>query len=682
MRLKFGQLTLIPLGILLFLLSCGKKTAENEGFIPKLSELTKEDVLTDEKLAQQGAQDTLWSAVVAALKTTEFDNSSLFNFQAGLGSSSVSQFVTDSTQRTVYQTERVTSFVQTASTQWCNTAPTAFTIVNPGKVLGLTTGGFKLGGADGKTPVALAANANVYLAKYKLGTSASAPERYMFITVPEAAPSAATGAVAPDGTNYGYPLAVYAHASTGGLGYPEIAAALGDLQANHIVIAPVFPGEPVCKTYDTGTSTCTGFNILVDANTADVGKVYEDDVVDLLGAFECAKRLTTVPKFEGTTADGTETFNTKYAKVNAALAATAQATYSSLANNGSGGSSPAGTGCTSSNVAAVNTGCAGALAVYLSAGQPLSYIVGLGRGGNVANLALARAGGLNSILAGTDATLINAVRGTATGSTPPYPGIYVPEMFSCAATIAPQSTFTAGFNKVVLDAWVKKGGDYIPPDTLKLLNAAVPGYAGIKTKIETYLDDATLDTDAKKAAAIAGYIKKIDGVMHIPLAHGGLQNWGKYFSGSFAGQKLNTSTTTPNGGATIEDSQGAFLVLHGRKDKVSSISNSQVYTGVGASVTAALQDKANAPQAAPGINWVGLEVTPLDSVKDNNHVTDASFLAGATVVDAASKMASNLDTANYVGKTPAGAIGQFLSATGACGVAINGQADTDNNAAR
>jgi hypothetical protein len=505
----------------------------------------------------------------------------------------------------------------------------------------------------------------------------------MFVTVPEATPAANKGAVAPDGTNYGYPITVYAHASTGGLGYPEIAASLGDLQSNHIVIAPVFPGEPVCKTYDTGTSTCTGDNILVPANTADVGKVYEDDVVDLLGAFECAKRLTTVPKYAGTTdTTTTETFSAKYAKVNAALAATAGAKYTDLKDNGAGGATAAGAACTSSNSTAVNTGCAGALAVYTSAGQPLSYIVGLGRGGNVVNLALARAGGLNSVLAGTDATLIGAVRGSATGTNPPYPGVYAPEMFSCAATIAPQSTFTAGFNKLMLDAWVKKGSDVIPAEKLALLNAAVPGFSGIKTKIESYLDDASLDTDDKKAASIAGYIKKIDGVMHIPLAHGAVQNWGKYFQGRYVNESLNTSTETPNGGATIEDAQGAFLVLHGRKDIVSNVSNSQVYTGVGASVTAALLNKANAPQAAPGINWVGLEVQPADGVSDNNHISDASFLGGKTIVDANSKTVSTVDTANYVDKTPAATIAQFLSSTGACGVAINGQADTENNPAR
>jgi hypothetical protein len=674
MALKFGRMTLIPIGILASLPSCGKKTAENEGFLPKLSEITKEDVLSEETLAQQNAENSLWTAVVTALKTTEFDTSSSTAFQTSLGSASVSQFVTDTTQRTAYQTDRVTSFVSTASSQWCKSAPSSFSIVNPGTVLGLSTGGFKLGGTDGKTPVALTANANVYLATYKLGTSDSAQTRYMFVTVPVATPASTNGAVAPDGTNYGYPITVYAHAATGGLAYEEIAAALGDMQSNHIVVAPVFPGEPVCKTYDTGTTTCTGDNILVAANTADVGKVYEDDVVDLLGAFECTKRMATVPTYSGTTSVGNETFSTKYAKINLTLSNDAGSGYTTLKNAGLGAD------CTGGTDAALKAQCAGALAVYMSAQQPLSYIVGLGRGGNVVNLALARAGGLNSILAGSDQTLIGAVRGTLSGSS--YPGVSVPEMFSCAATIAPQSTFTAGFNKVMLDAWVKKGSDIIPSDKLALLNAAVPGFAGIKTKIESYLDDATLDTDEKKANAIAGYIKKIDGVMHIPLAHGGLQNWGKYFTGSYAGEKLNTSTETPNAGKTIEDAQGAFLVLHGRKDIVANVSNSQVYTGVGASVTSALLNKANAPQAAPGINWVGLEVQPLDGVSDNNHVSDASFLAGTTVVDASSKAVSTVDTTNYVGKTPAATIAQFLSATGACGVAINGQADTENNADR
>lgn len=671
MALKFVRQTLIPLGVLLSLLSCSKKDAENEGFLPKLSEITVEDVLSEEDYAKAIAKASLWSAVVSALKTNEFDTSSSTGLSDSLGTPSVSQFVTDTTQRTAYQTERVTAFVTTASSQWCQTAPASFSIVNPGTVLGLATGGFKVA-SDGKTPVALTLNANVYLASYKLGTSASNPTRYMFVTVPAATPGAGIS-VAPDGSTYGYPIAMYAHAATGGLGYPEIAAAVGDLQSTHIVIAPVFPGEPVCKTYDTGTTTCTGDNILVAANANDVGKVYEDDVVDLLGAFECAKRLTTVSTYVGTTAAGTENFGSKYAKINASLAASAYAAYNTAATTYG-----AGAACTGAS-AAINAQCAGAQTVYVSAGQPLTYIFGLGRGGNVVNLALARAGGLNSVLGGTSTTLKAAVTGTATGGSPPYPGVYAPEMFSCAAAIAPQSTFSAGFNKIILNSWVNQGSDFVAADKLALLNAAVPGFASMKATVQSYLDDATLDTDAKKGAAIAGYIKKIDGVMHIPLAHGGLQNWGKYFQGRFAGESLNTSTTTPNGGPTIEDAQGAFLVLHGRNDVVANISNSKIYTGVGAGVTTTLMSKESAPQAAPGINWVGLEVAALAGVTDNGHVSDASFLGGKTVVDADSKMVSTVSTTIYVDKTPGETIGVFLSTSGACATAINGQADATNN---
>jgi hypothetical protein len=259
--------------------SCGKKTAENAGFTESLGETTVDDFITEESSAADG----LWTALVSALKTIDFDKTSADSLRASLGKPSIPTTLTSSTELATFNTAQTTSYVTSASSQWCQTKPAALTIVNPGSTkLGLSTGGFKLDSA-GK-PVALAANVNVYLAKYKLGKETTEPDRYMYITVPEASPSASAG-VTTDGTNYGYPVVAYAHAGASGLAYEEIAGLFGDLQANHIIFAPVFPGEPVCATYDTGTSTCTGSNVLVAANANDKASVYENDVIDLLGSF-------------------------------------------------------------------------------------------------------------------------------------------------------------------------------------------------------------------------------------------------------------------------------------------------------------------------------------------------------------------------------------------------------------
>jgi hypothetical protein len=255
-------------------------------------------------------------------------------------------------------------------------------------------------------------------------------------------------------------------------------------------------------------------------------------------------------------------------------------------------------------------------------------------------------------------------------------------MFSCVATLGAQSTFVAGANKLILEAWVKKGSDYFTPTTLQKLDY-VPGFSAVKGKIQGYIADATLGTDAKKAEAMAAYIQKIDGMLHAPLAHGSVQNWGKVFTARAAQETLNTANpgTDPNGGATYEDAQGAWLLLHSQKDKVSNISNTQLYTGVGLTVTVTAQTQAEADQSVPGINWLGLEVVNAN-VEDNGHVFDKSFLGGATkaVTDATTgKPVSNIDTTGYVDQTPAAAIAKWLSSSGACGTSVNGQADTVND---
>jgi hypothetical protein len=685
MRLRFGRQIKILSVLSISLSSCGEKTAKNNGFTESLGETTVDDFITDEVKAADG----LWTALVGALKTIDFDKSSAEALRASLGKPSIPTTLTISAELSTFNTAQTTSYVTSASSQWCQTKPAALTKANPGTKLGLSTGGFKLD-SSGK-PTALAANANVYLAKYKLGKDAAEPERYMFVTVPEAAPSANAG-VTTDGTNYGYPVVAYAHAGASGLAYEEIAAVFGDLQANHIIFAPVFPGEPVCATYDTGTSTCTGNNILVQANTNDKPLIYENDVIDLLGSFECLKKLTTPPT--GTTdkdgvftPDGQEAISSKWALIQMTVANALNGNVTTL-----GGIT--GTACTTPSNPDYAS-CQKAYAGYVAASQPLAYLIGAGRGGNVANLAAARAGGINATLAadetapGLSAEQITAitnakaaVRGTFTGT---YPGVYVPEMFSCVATLGAQSTFVAGANKLILEAWVKKSSDYFTPATLQKLDM-IPGFSAIKSKLHGYIDDTALETDAKKAEAMAAYIQKIDGLLHAPLAHGSVQNWGKVFTARAASETLNTANppAEPNGGATYEDALGSWLLLHSQKDKVANVSNTQLFTGVGLTVTLTAQKPAETDQSVPGINWLGLEVVNAE-VEDNGHVFDKSFLGGKTkaVTDATTgNPVSNIDTTGYADQTPAAAIAKWLSSSGACGTAINGQADTVNNTAR
>lgn len=630
MALKFGRMTLIPIGILASLPSCGEKTEKNEGFIPKLSEITKEDVVTEAAVAG----DSLWNKVIALLEVPGLTGTQA-DVLTSLGTAST--LITDTTKATTAANTKVGSVVATATEQQCEagaaTGPfltdltsTIAAGIQQKYNITIGSGGFKIDATTG-APTNLGGQTTlttkVFLMSYKLKNDTDF--RYAFLSVPQATPGALTGAVRTESASasYGYPLALYAHASTSGLSYGEIAKVLGDIQLGHIVLAPAFPGEKICISPDANNA-CTD-----DINKTSVGtsKPYQNDVTDLLGAYECVRTKLTAGGSFGTPAGATVSV-TGYAPISADIKADS-ATYTA--------------------------------ALAGAAAQPLTYTIGLGRGANVIALAQQRAGAINSILSST-ATDANT---TAAKTALTNAGIVAPQTFSCAVSAGGNFTFAHGKNKVYLNYWVAGYSDFIPVASQAALDA-IPGFKEVHATIAAIRDDATKDEDTK-ASEIAAYVKAIDSSFLMSLYHGSVANWGKmyrakYYAGAYAAGV--TAAGVP-AAKTLAAAQGAILVLNGTKDKVADISNSLIFTGVGAGVTSAIAtEKGTTGSTSPlatlgGNNWLSLGINQDGS--DNGHISDVSFLTGKAISKTLTKMTSTVDEASYLDKVPTDIISAWLT---------------------
>ncbi len=577
------------------LAACSKKKS-NEGFPPAIDDLNGDDF-----------EDGLWQKIRTNLGIDAIEGVDPSDVTTNLGTPS--SLISDPEQFEIMTLAQTTAVVGNAEQSVCAEVKAALVVFNPGAQAGIT-GGYYL---NGTTPTVLAAPTKVYWMQYKLMGDAN--YRSAILSVPTTPPATAHAANAALGVKteasgtYGYPVLMYGHAGAGGLAYEEIAQAFGQLQSDFIIAAPTFPGEPLCGTYDTvagvKSTTCTGTNMLAAATGAFAP--YENDSVDLVGLHDCVKNLAAgaakaVVDASGAS-QGTEDIKAKVVKINA-TAATAVA----------------------------------------AADAPVSIMTGMGRGAGAAGLALARAGALNSVLFSTntdDATKEAQTTLTQKGAKP--------DLYSCSLLFAPEASFTSGANKVLLDYWAKEASGILTSEE-EAAAELIPGFAAIHAKIKGIRENAALDIDTK-ATQIAEYVKAIDLSMHLPLLHGGLQNFGKQFTA-----KLQAAADATASAKTAAAAQGALLDLHGEKDQIADISNSAFFASVGEQVSASLKVDGK----IPGVNWLALQVTPPDSSLDPEtgellpgdygHVSNASFLNGTTIDQG---IPSNIDTASFLGKTPA-----------------------------
>jgi len=412
-------------------------------------------------------------------------------------------------------------------------------------------------------------DAKVYVMKYKLQKNtagdAESVTRTGLLVVPTTDVSAES-----DNTKK-YPLVAFAHSGENGLSYAEIGGLFGQLQGTHVIVAPSFPGEPICKAgVDfASTRTCDAGGKIAEASNLP-REPFVTDVDEVLGMHECIVRASigvsanlarqVIPITKQLDATGAEV--------------SGGALQSFLANN-------------LKRIEANPPTPASAAEFNPVAYMPVSYITGISRGGFTAQLALARAGGILSALSTIPvnadyAQKVQAVVGTK---------FFQPPRFSCALDLFGPSTFLATEFRVGLEAFIKGYGDktsFALLPTGPQLNERWKAYGeGVKL-VATNGKAAT--TDAGNAKLAADKLFKMDGPLQAPFIIAALRNW---------------SST-----ATTANKRGALLFLHGLYDAVVPSSQSKlastIYFRVGASIAA---NPALAAQI-PGVSIDALGLQP------------------------------------------------------------------------
>lgn len=104
----------------------------------------------------------------------------------------------------------------------------------------------------------------------------------------------------PTATGNQYPVVLYAHAGDRGLSALEVSAVFGNLQSSHIIVAPAFPGEPICKflTSSASKTSCDATGAHFDA--VGVSDPYGTDAEDLLAAHNCLVTPNALPNYSST----------------------------------------------------------------------------------------------------------------------------------------------------------------------------------------------------------------------------------------------------------------------------------------------------------------------------------------------------------------------------------------------
>lgn len=576
--------------------ACGPKKQTNEGFPVGLSELNDEDY-----------EDSFWKLVREALSIPKIEGDSVDQLLASLFV--LPSYLTDTEEAPTEVATQTATLLATAEQTVCAEVKAPLVDLNPGSAIG-SVDAFAV--TNGVPSSLEPLGAKVYLMNYKL--KGDTDYRQALITVPKVAAATAhatssqLGVQAETSGGYGYPILMYGHAGASGLSYTEIASSLGALQRAFIVAAPIFPGEPLCKTYDTGTTTCTGSNIASAA--VGISEPYENDVIDYLGLHDCMKTFAggAAKAYVNPTtgAAGTEDLAAKIVKINA-QASTALASVSPLAS--------------------------------AAASAPVSIAAGLGRGAAVAGLALARAGAYNSLFAGSDTAAITALAGK--GVKPP--------MFSCSLLASPQASFISGSNRLLLESWVREGSNVLGASE-RAAAEFIPGFASIHAKIKAIRENAAL-SDEEKVAQIKAYAQKIDLVNATALMQVGVQNFGKIFT-----SQVLAATDATLSNTTKAKAQGSILLIHGTQDQVANVGNSALLSTYGIATSEVLLSQG----LTAGTNWLALGITPPEASVDElgdlpatdlDHVDSASFTNGQSAN--AGGLESNITgEEDYIGLTP------------------------------
>ncbi len=326
---------------------------------------------------------------------------------------------------------------------------------------------------DGTTGVA----AKIYKMKYKLKASTSAAE--------ENARTALV--VVPDGcSSNSCPIVPYAHGGDRGLSYADIAGFFGDKQANHIIVAPTFPGEPLCKSgVSSGTDKTSCDSVGVDEVPVGTSIPWDNDVDDLMGVQNCL-----VKSFISKASGGSF--------------------FSALDN---------------AIVTKVKTISTDNTKTFYA--LPLTIMAGFSRGALVADLAIARAGAaLTAALTyvgggGSLATYVN----TKTGEPANSAGIaWFTTIPSCSIHMAGPAGSTMGIGRVLAELVVK--GNVEQSNLYGL-----PGVPQLNALVSGYRDGS----GSVSKSDVINMLAKRDVPLNAPLMQASLRDWSTFTLGASLG---------------------------------------------------------------------------------------------------------------------------------------------------
>lgn len=326
---------------------------------------------------------------------------------------------------------------------------------------------------DGSTAVA----AKVYKMKYKLKASTSTTEsdaRTALVVVPDVC-----------GTDK-CPIVAYGHGGDRGLSYSDIVGTFGSQQTSHIIVAPTFPGEPLCKSgVSSGADKAACDSSGVDEAPVGTSIPWDNDVDDLMGVQNCL-----IKSYAGLFGGSTP--------LRAAIAAKTR---------------PIGGGS--------------------FAALPLTFMAGFSRGALVADLAIARAGaalqaavtyaynGTTTLDAGRLVSFVN----TKTGETADMNGVGMYTTApSCSIHVAGPSGSTMGIGRLLAEMVVKG-----TIEKSNLIN--LPGVRQLNSLISGYVDGSGSVTKDQ----VVDMLAKRDVPLNSPLMQVALRNWASFSLGSAVG---------------------------------------------------------------------------------------------------------------------------------------------------
>jgi hypothetical protein len=459
MRLEAKGSWLLSLALLGNLVGCGGSSKSNEGFDTSLNDGPGD--VTD--VAFKNSRDR-WNALAAALGVGNNEASSREALVTSLStpSSIILGALTDATKLTEIQTKVTTSFAAKAYATRCAAVDSfeEWTVTKPFA--------YK---ADGTKDSSIEPATKIYKMKYRLFSAkgdaatrgtAETTARSGLVIVPNAAYLTTTGA--PSSA----PVVAYAHGGDSGLSYSgELARLFGKFQTNHVIVAPTYPGEALCKGgTDPTKKSCDAEGV----DEAAVGKSipWDTDVDELLGMYDCVAKAS-LAKDSGLNASQVSAVGLEGDAAGTLLTAL------------SGVTKKMGTGA--------------------FANFPASFIVGASRGGLVANLALTQVGAqlsaYSTAKAADAAATFEAVFGKGYGN--------APSTFSCALSISAPTTFAHARPRIALEYMVK--------DTLKSSPlAGIPGFLAMNDVFKGYregtqtLDDAVLEVTKRDITFTSGLL--------------------------------------------------------------------------------------------------------------------------------------------------------------------------------